>query len=139
MPSAVVQMTPRTLSNAERTELLAAREAVWHAWFAGDETAIRAAVPEEAIGMDIGVADWADRDEIIRRSRQFASAGGLVRLEFPETRLQVYGDVAVLYTTFLFETTRGEKRCLTTGRGTEIFVKRDGAWLNSGWHLEADQ
>ena len=98
-----------------------------------------AAVPHKAIAMDPGVADWADQDEILQRSSTFAAGGKLLRLEFPETRMQVYGDVAVLYTTFLFETEQGGQASVMTGRGTEVFVKRDGEWLNSGWHLERDE
>ena len=116
-----------------------AREAVWRAWFAGDQVALRAAVPDEAIAMDPGVADWADQDEILRRSSAFAAGGKLLRLEFPQTRMQVYGDVAILYTTFLFETEQSGQRSVTVGRGTEVFARRDGNWLNTGWHLERDE
>ena len=130
----------RTLSPREQDELLSVREAVWRAWFAHDEAALRALVPHETIAMDPDVAAWADRDEILRRSARFSSEGGkLVRLEFPETRMQVYGDVAILYTRFLFETQRAGERTVTTGRGTEVFVRREGKWLNSGWHLEGDR
>ncbi len=130
---------PRSLAPPEREELLKAREAVWRAWFVGDQVALRAAVPDESIAMDPGVADWADQDEILRRSSTFAAGGKLLRLEFPETRMQVYGDVAILYTTFLFETEQHGQASVMTGRGTEVFVKRDGEWLNSGWHLERDE
>ena len=133
------QGAPRSLTPAQREELLAAREAVWRAWFAGDQAALGEAVPEEAIAMDLGVAAWADRAEILRRAEAFATTGELVRLEFPETRMQVYGDVAILYTTFAFETSQNGRRKVVSGRGTEIFVRRDGRWLNSGWHLEPDE
>lgn len=130
---------PRSLAPQEREELFKAREAVWRAWFAGDQVTLRAAVPDEAIAMDPGVADWANQDEILRRSSAFAAAGKLLRLEFPETRMQVYGDVAILYTTFLFETEQSGQRSVTIGRGTEVFARRDGKWLNTGWHLERDE
>ena len=129
----------RLLAAPEREDLLKAREAVWRAWFAGDQVALRAAVPDEAIAMDPGVADWADQDEILRRSSTFAAGGKLLRLEFPETRMQVYGNVAILYTSFVFETQQDGQRNVTTGRGTEVFVNRDGKWVNTGWHLEAQE
>jgi hypothetical protein len=25
----------------------------------------------------------------------------------------------------------------TTGRGTEVFVRRHGRWVHTGWHLDA--
>ena len=127
---------PRSLASLEREELLKAREAVWRAWFAGDQVTLRGAVPDEAIAMDPGVAEWADQDEILRRSSAFAARGELLRLEFPDTRRQVYGAVAILYTSFVFETQQDGQRNVTTGRGTEVFVNRDGKWVNTGWHLE---
>ena len=87
----------------------------------------------------VGVADWADRDEILRRSSTFAAGGKLLRLEFPETQMQVYGNVAILYTSFVFETQQDGQRNVTTGRGTEVFVNRDGKWVNTGWHLERQE
>lgn len=126
-----------SLSDAERAELLKARERVWRAWFAGDESSLRAALPEGSFALDPGVAEWADRDGILARSAAFASGGGkLIRLEFPETRIQSFGDVAVIYTRFLFEVDRDGARETVTGRGTEIFVRREGRWLNPGWHLD---
>ncbi len=131
--------TPRSLAPPERQKLLKAREAVWRAWFSGDQVALRAAVPDEAIAMDPGVADWADQVEILRRSSAFASGGKLLRLEFPETRMQVYGNVAILYTSFVFETQQDGQRNVTTGRGTEVFVNRGVKWVNTGWHLESQE
>ncbi len=130
---------PRSLAPPEREELFKAREAVWRAWFAGDQVALRAAVPDEAIAMDPGVADWADQVEILRRSSAFASGSKLLRLEFPETRMQVYGNVAILYTSFVFETQQDGQRNVTTGRGTEVFVNRGDKWVNTGWHLESQE
>ena len=130
---------PRSLAPQVRAELLKAREAVWRAWFAGDQVALRAAIPDEAIAMDPGVAAWADQAEIIRRSSVFAAGGKLLRLKFPETRMQVYGNVAILYTSFVFETQQNGQRNVTAGRGTEVFVNRDGKWVNTGWHLEPEE
>jgi len=129
--------TPRSLAPQEREELLKVREAVWRAWFAGDQVALRAAIPDEAIAMDPGVAAWADQAEILRRSSAFAAGGKLLRLEFPETRMQVYGNVAILYTSFVFETEQDGQRNVMAGRGTEVFVNHAGKWVNTGWHLES--
>lgn len=128
--------TPRELPDPESQELLAAREAVWRAWFAADEAALSTLIPQETIAIDPDVAEWADPAEITRRARAFAAEGGkLTRLEFPQTRIQAYGNVAILYTQYVVETERGGERRTTSGRGTEIFVRRGGRWLNSGWHL----
>jgi hypothetical protein len=36
-----------------------------------------------------------------------------------------------------FETESAGQRQAYAGRGTEIFVRRGGAWINSGWHLDS--
>jgi hypothetical protein len=51
--------------------------------------------------------------------------------------LQRYGDVVILYTTFrVVLTDREGKTSETTGRGTEVFVRRSGKWIHTGWHLD---
>jgi hypothetical protein len=31
------------------------------------------------------------------------------------------------------------KRSISSGRATEIFVRRDGRWTNPGWHTDAEK
>jgi ketosteroid isomerase-like protein len=128
---------PRELTTAERDELLQAREAVWRAWFAGDREGIERLVPEDLVAIDPQVEPWADRAETVRRSLEFASDAKLVRLDFPETRFQVYGDVAILYTRYEMEVESKGTRSVTSGRGTEVFVRRGPQWVNVGWHLDS--
>jgi hypothetical protein len=33
----------------------------------------------------------------------------------------------------------GGKRSLESGRVTEIFVRRSGQWMNSGWHTDTEK
>ena len=132
------QTVPRRLTSSEREELLADRRALWAAWFTNDLQTLAELLPEETIAIDPGVESWADRDEVVRRSKAFADSGAqLIRLEFPDTRVQVYGQVAMLYTTYLFETELKGERTTTSGRGTEVFVRKNGKWVNSGWHLDS--
>lgn len=126
------------LSAKQRQELLRDREAVWRAWFAGDRARLEAVVPEDTIAINAGEEQWHDRTSILAGSRQFAESGAkLVRLEFPRTEIQVYGDTAILYTTYLFETETAGGRQVQSGRGTELFVHRNGRWANVGWHLDS--
>ena len=48
-----------------------------------------------------------------------------------------HGDVIILYSNFHVGLVgpKGEKQD-TLGRGTEIFVKRNGKWIHTGWHLD---
>ncbi len=135
---AVPAVRPRALSPEERTNLLAAREALWRAWFANDEPHLRRTLPEELIAIDAGVEEWSNRVKALRGSAEFVAAGSrLVRLEFPRTEILAYGDVVILFTTYRFEVETQGTRSISSGRGTEVFVRRDGRWVNSGWHLDS--
>lgn len=128
----------RELAEEERRQLLAEREAVWRAYFAADEVALQKVLPPELIGINAGEEAWVDTQSTITAAIDFVTSGGkLVALDFPETRIQVYGDVAILYTKWAFELENGGKRERYSGRGTEIFIRRDGHWVNSGWHLDS--
>ncbi len=129
---------PQALTPSQRRQLLADREKVWRAYFTNDQKHLEAVIPPETIAINAGEEQWADRAAILAGAQQFAQSGAkLVRLEFPRTEIQVYGDVAILYTTYLFEIESAGQRQSYAGRGTEIFVRRNGVWVNSGWHLDS--
>jgi hypothetical protein len=130
-PAAAQEPVPGTVQD----ELLAAREAVWRAWFAHDTIALARLLPEAAAA---GSGDsWEDRQAILAGSRAFAARGGrLVRLEFAGTDIRVLGDVAVVTSTYTYETEITGKRAASTGRATEVFVKRRGTWINPFWHMD---
>ena len=123
----------------ERAELMKAREAVWRAWFSGNDAALRVLLPPETIALAAGRDGWSDRDAILQSSAEFAKGGGtLTRLEFPRTEIQRYGATAILYTSYLFETSTNGKKATEQGKAVEIFVRRHQGWVNSGWQLMAD-
>jgi len=128
---------PRTLTPSERQALLAAREAVWRAYFAGDVKHLEAVLPADLVAINAGEEAWPERSALLDASRSFARDGRLVRLEFPRTDIRAYGDVAVLYTRYAYEIESGGQRQMQEGRGTEVFVHRDGRWVNPGWHLDS--
>ena len=119
--------------------LLAAREAVWRSWFTGDTKQLGELLPSDTIAINAGPGDWPGRDAILESSKQFAAAGNkLIRLEFPKTEIRSYGRTAIIYTTYLFETENAAgQRNVSSGRATEMFVFRNGKWLNPGWHMDA--
>jgi ketosteroid isomerase-like protein len=126
----------RTLSEGEKKRLLEAREAVWRAYFAGDRAALEKLLPEELLTMEPG-GSWGNRKAVFDGSGQFAAGGGkLVRLEFPKTEMQVYGPTAIVYSNYLYEIEQGGKRSVNTGRVTEVFVNRNGTWVNPSWHMD---
>jgi ketosteroid isomerase-like protein len=126
----------RPMSPDEKNSLLAAREAVWRAWFAHDTPQLTELIPPELIAIESS-EKWQTRDDELAGSKDFAAKGGkLVRLEFPQTEIQAYGRTAILYTKFTLETEMAGKQTTVSGRATEMFVYREGKWVNVGWHLD---
>ncbi len=125
-------------SPGDRAEILKTREAVWRAWFANDRKVLKDLVPGDTIAISSGEDEWKHQAEIFQGAADFRAKGGkLIRLEFPKTEIQRFGHVAVIYTQYLLETEESGKRSQTSGRATEIFVRRNGKWTNPGWHTDA--
>lgn len=132
--------TASAFSSNEEANLMAAREAVWRSWFAGDIQTLEKLVPKGTIAINSGEEKWQNQAEILEESKQFHSAGGkLIRLEFPHTEIQRFGNVAVLYSKYLYEIESDGKRSVNSGRATEIFVLTHGQWTNPGWHTDHEQ
>jgi len=120
-----------------RQQILDAREAVWKAYFANDQATLEKLIPAEAIAVNEGAETWGDRAAILAGAKSFAESGGkLVKLEFPKTELQVYGNVVIVYTTYSYEIETKGIHQTRAGRGTEMFVRRGGIFVNVGWHLD---
>lgn len=131
---------PRTITPDIRERILAKREAVWRAWFANDRAQLEKLIPEEVIAIGDGSDGWSHRAEIFAEAKRFADSGGkLVRLEFPKTEIQAYGNTVLIYTTYVYETEVNGKRSTSSGRGTEMFVRRGDELVNVGWHLNSDK
>lgn len=135
---ALAMASPRGLRDDVKKDLLDAREAVWRAFFANDRAKLDELLPAELITIDSGDDNWSHRDDIYTQAKNFAASGGkLVRLEFTDTEMQVYGYTAIVYSKYLYEIENGGKQTTHTGRATETFVLRQGKWLNTGWHLDS--
>ena len=138
---ALVAMVPACAWGAgteDRDAILKAREAVWRAWFAGDIPTLQRLVPAETIVISGGEEAWKHQAEVLQSSEAFHASGGkLVKLEFPHTEVQRFGDVAVTWSTYRLEMEMKGKRSVDAGRATEIFVLRDGQWVNPGWHTDS--
>lgn len=127
----------RPLPDQMKKRLLDAREAVWRAFFAGDRATLEKLIPEETVAIEADDNNWSNRQTIFDGSAQFAKNGGkLVKLEFPRTEIQVYGFTAVVYSNYLYELEVGGQHINRSGRVTEVFVLRNGQWVNPGWHMD---
>jgi hypothetical protein len=129
---------PLTVTPQIRERVLAAREAVWRAYFTNDRATLEKLIPEEAIAIDDGAEAWSNRAAILAGAQGFAdSKGKLVRLEFPKTEMQIYGNTIIIYTNYIYEIEANGKRTAFRGRGTEMFVRRGDDLVNVGWHLDS--
>lgn len=130
-------VAPETAVDAD-AEVLRLREATWRAWFAGDEAALRRILPADFIGISAKAGPLLTLDMVLEQSRAFRATGGrLIRLEFPETRFQRDGEAVVLYGRYVAVTEMGVAQEANRGRLTEMFVRRNGVWVHTGWHLDA--
>ena len=130
--------SPRQIGDEMKKRLLDAREAVWRAWFSGDRATLEKLIPQETVAIESGHNNWSNRQTILDGSLEFAKGGGkLVKLEFPKTEIQVYGATAVVYSNYLYELEQGGQRINQSGRVTEVFVLRNGQWVNPGWHMDS--
>jgi ketosteroid isomerase-like protein len=122
------------------SNLLKVRETVWRSWFANDAKTLRVLVPPETIVISAGEKQWKHQAAVLQSAAEFRAQGGkLIRLEFPRTEVQQFGDVAILYSEYIVETEMHGKRSISSGRATEIFVLRAGQWTNPGWHTDAEK
>lgn len=130
---------PTMLDAKSKADLLATRELAWRAWFAGDHATLERMLPAEFIGIGWGDGPWSGKAETIASSTDYAAGGGtLSRLEFPRTDIQVYGEVAVVYSTYrVGMKDRAGQESVQEGRATEVFIRRGGKWLHPGWHLDS--
>ena len=86
-------------------QLLRVRETIWRAWFAGDTKTLKKLVPPGTIVMSGGEEKWKDQADVLRTSAEFHAHGGrLIRLDFPRTEVQHFGDVAIVWSTCLLYT-----------------------------------
>jgi ketosteroid isomerase-like protein len=126
--------------NSDDSNLLKVREVVWRAWFANDSKALNQLVTPETIVISAGESEWKHQAAVLQSAAEFQAQGGkLIRLEFPRTEIQQFGDVAILYSLYTVETEMHGKRSVSSGRVTEIFVRRSGQWTNPGWHTDAEK
>jgi Domain of unknown function (DUF4440) len=136
-PLSAQQFGPQP-DSATKVEVLAVREAAWRTFFSNDRAGFQRVVPAELLAMGWDGGSWDDREQTLDNMAEFAKSGQkLTTLEFPRTEFQRYGDVVILYTTFRLVLQRTDGTSTeTTGRGTEVFVRRAGRWAHTAWHLD---
>ena len=51
----------------------------------------------------------------------------------------MFGYVAIVYSNYVYEIEQGGKSFVNSGRATEVFVHRNGVWVNPSWHLDRQE
>ena len=116
---------------AQRTALIAAREAVWRAYFNGDSLGLVSALPERMVGMG------KHRDAIIADAIGFRQGGGtLVSVTFTDDEFLLEGTMALILSNYRVVTRHNGKEGVMSGKAIEVFTLKDGRWLNPYWHLD---
>ena len=120
-----------------RKELLEARSTAWRAFFQKDLTVLEQILAPELIAIQEQAERWDNRASLLKMAQSMKERGvQLTRLDFPRTEIQLFGNTAILYYTYVMEQRLGDEAAVDSGRGTEIFVHRDGKWIDVGWHLD---
>ena len=122
-------------------ELFAARDTIWHAWFANDAALLRRYLPPAAATVEGAASDlrWNDRAQIVQGSRGFAqSKGRLVDLKFANSEIAQSGQSALVRSNYMTVVESNGRRDTTRGRATELFVRIGNSWVNPYWQLEPE-
>jgi hypothetical protein len=136
------QAAPRmamTLTGTELAELEAVRKAVWVDWFTGDTAALRKVLGPELVAISDGAPHWQSLEESLAASASFKGDGGkLVSVSFDSTLTHRFGETVVMFSHYTVVTERGDSRQTRKGRATEVFVRENGRWVHTSWHLDAE-
>ncbi len=127
-----------TLPPRELAHLEDLRRAVWVDWFSGDTAALRRALGPELVAMSTGARYWESLEESLAASAAFRASGGrFVSVAFDSSTVHRFGETVVMFSRYHVTTTKGGVPQELRGRATEVFVRSDGRWVHTSWHLDA--
>ena len=136
------QVAPRvatTLPAAELKTLEAVRKAVWVDWFSGDTAALRRALAPELVAISPGTLHWQSLEESIAGSARFKADGGkFLSVAFDSSTVHRFGDAVVMFSHYTVVTAGSQGQRTQKGRATEVFVRSNGRWVHTSWHLDVD-
>jgi hypothetical protein len=92
-----------------RKELLEARSTAWRAFFQKDLSVLEQILAPELIAIQEQVERWDNRASLLKMAQSMKERGvQLTRLEFPRTEIQLFGNTAILYYTYVMEQRLGD-------------------------------
>ena len=133
-PNADTSTRAEAIDDTTRAAVLAARDAIWRAWFVNDTVALGRLLPRSTTAGDGD--GWQSRDEIMAGSRSSAASGRrLVAIRFDDTRMHAQGNVVMVFSRYTMELEQQGRRSTVAGSASEVFVRTDGIWRNPFWYL----
>jgi ketosteroid isomerase-like protein len=134
------QAAPRVATALEGAELVALdaiRKDVWVHWFSGDTAALRRVLGPELVAISPDAPHWQSLRQTLDGSTQFTSSGArFISVDFDSTLTLRFGDVVVMFSHYRVVTESDGKRAAQAGRATEVFVRANGRWVHTSWHLD---
>jgi hypothetical protein len=125
-------------TSEQRADLLSVRESVWRSWYKNDRESLRRLVAPELIAVTPQATESATQHTFIASAQDFVDHHGrLISLSFPKTEIQIAGRLAVLYSSYDLQFELDGQKQHLNGWTTEVFVLRDGSWLNIGRHVDS--
>ncbi|HEU4996965.1 MAG TPA: nuclear transport factor 2 family protein [Gemmatimonadaceae bacterium] len=80
---------------------------------------------------------WRNLAEILAGSAGFRASGQkLVSVSFDSDVIHRFGNVVVMFSRYTVVTEGNGKRETQAGRATEVFVRSNGRWVHTSWHLD---
>lgn len=138
---AAAQNAPRvttTLPAAELAALEQLRKEVWVNWFAGDTAALRRVLGPELVAISPDEPHWQSLTQSLAGAAGYKASGGrLLSAAFDSTTIHRIGDVIVMFSHYALEMENSGTRATQRGLATEVFVKHNGRWVHTSWHLDA--
>ena len=126
-----------SLTKGELKTLETLRRDVWIQWFAGDTAALRRVLVPELIAISPDSELWQGLEQTLEGSARFKAGGGsLAALEFSNTTVHRFNDVAVMFSRYSMHLLRNGQHSEQSGRATEVFVRVADEWVHTSWHLD---
>jgi hypothetical protein len=131
------QAQTRDFRRGWEASLLAAREGVWRHFFTNADS-LAADLTNDFIGMGDESRAPSNKRQTVNASRETIASGvRLASLAFPRNTIQRYGEVAIIYGEYRYQTSRnGRPGPMRSGRCTEVFRWNGQRWVHTAWHLE---
>jgi ketosteroid isomerase-like protein len=120
----------------ERAALEKIRKDVWVHWFSGDTAGLRRVLAPELVAISPDSPDYQSLATTISGSASFKQSGRkLQSVTFTKDSLHRFGDVVVMFSNYTVVAS-GPQGFTQKGRATEVFVRRNGRWVHTSWHLD---